>query len=179
MNHIVGVDPGTEQLGLVLVKGNTRRFEVVKYYVPRSPRDVSWWEKTHDLKIMIHNWIEENTKDYRPFDLAIEEPFVPNFGRVGSFGLQNRFIGMLYTFMRYNYREDVGKILLIHPGTVKMQLTGKGTATKDDMVNAAKKFTRLPKDRKPREAAADAIGVAYAAWENSRQGIKGVQEFDL
>ena len=166
-------------MGLVLAKCTDRKFEVVKYYTPRSPVDVSWWEKTHDLKIMIHNWIEENTKEHRPFDLAIEEPFVPNFGRVGAYGLQNRFIGMLYTFMRYNFREDVGKIVLVNPRTVKLQLTGKGNATKDDMVRAATKFARLPRDRMPREAAADAIGVAYAAWENARQRIKGVQEFDL
>lgn len=174
------MDPGLVQTGIVLIKGS-ERFEVEKYYAPRSPREGSWWERTHDLKIMIHNWILENVNEkHCPFDLAIEEPFVPfDRGRIGAFGLQNRFLGTLYTFLRFNFQESLDRVYLVNPRSVKMHLTGKGNADKDKMVRCARRYTRLPIKQKPKEAIADAVGVAYAAWEHRRQGIKGVQEYGI
>ena len=104
--------------------------------------------------------------------VGIEMPF-ENYRNPSTFG---RLIRLGEAIERGVEKKQIVRVA---PAQVKLALAGHGRAKKDQMVRAAERELNvvLPGNRAGKEARADAIGVAMAAYGRFREtGISGVSE---
>lgn len=135
--------------------------EVETHYLPKLKDNTNWWDKVEELIAYIMA-IPTNSIGY---DLAIEEP-IYSWGRKNprAFAKQNMLIGAILS----QYAGCFAHTYMVNPKAMKFCFTGNGKASKQDVITQAK--TLYPslgeiKNRKSREAIADAIGIGHTAWE--------------
>lgn len=109
------------------------------------------------------------------YDLAIEEP-IYSWGRKNpkGFAKQNILLGVILGTIAGAFEH----VYIVNPKAMKFAFTGNGKADKPDIIERAYPLypeIRQIKNRKHREAIADAIGIGHTAWEYATGHIsKGV-----
>lgn len=174
-----GIDPGSNVAGIAFTECTPKSFKVIKHYLTIN-RDGNWIERTmhvvENFIRCINNDLEQYSPDKTKYNevIAIEEPMIPRFDRIGAASIQNRFIGVLLGKL-YPFKSS---IYLINPRSMKKIFTGSGGASKDDVINKALRYYNHSHRTKPgKECIADAIGIAYSCWAHLLDpNIKGVNK---
>jgi crossover junction endodeoxyribonuclease RuvC len=158
---ILGIDPGTQILGYGVIKINAKKMEVLTLGVVKL-------DKFSDHGVRLKRIFERLTfliETYTPDEMALEAPF---FGKnVQSMLKLGRAQGVAMA-------AGLMKGLTINeyaPRKVKQSITGKGTATKEEVALMLQRifgFEEMPKFMD----ATDGLAVAYCHYLDSTNMIK-------
>ncbi len=158
---ILGIDPGTQILGYGIIKVKAKKFEVLAIGVVKL-------DKFSDHGVRLKRIFERLTfliDSYKPDEMALEAPF---FGKnVQSMLKLGRAQGVAMA-------AGLMKGLTINeyaPRKVKQSITGKGTATKEQVAEMLQRifgFEEMPKFMD----ATDGLAVAYCHYLDSTNIIK-------
>lgn len=125
-------------------------------------REGNWLERTFSIVHSIEKWVRDHSDNRYNMVLAIEEPMIPRFDRVGAASIQNRFLGILLAKM-FPFKHHV---YLVNPRSVKKVFTGDGNAKKDMLIERALDLYEHSHRTKPgKECIADSIAIAYTCWK--------------
>jgi crossover junction endodeoxyribonuclease RuvC len=120
---ILGIDPGTNILGYCVIEYNGRKYNILKIGSINMTKLETHLEKLNYIVDFISNILNEYTPDI----LAIEEPF---YGKnVQSMLKLGRAQGAVMTIAM----QHKIKIEEITPRRVKQAITGKGSASKEQV----------------------------------------------
>lgn len=147
---ILGIDPGTNVMGLGLIKTNGKNMEVI------DMKELFLYRiSDHFIKLKkIFKVTLEIIDNYSPNELAIESPF---FGKNAQSSLKiGRAQGVAIAAALYK------EILITEysPRKIKMSITGYGNATKEHVAKMLKKLLKLEQFPCSHLDASDAIAVA-------------------
>lgn len=149
--RILGIDPSTVNSGWALMQGD----KVIVYGAISPPKKLS-----EEKKIMYtYNELISLIHKYKPDQIACED----QYGRLNTKTLKvlSRLVGGIMLACA----EHDTPITLIYPSHVKKVFTGRGNASKQDMVEKAKKFIH----KEVSDDIADAVAVAYTFLEDNKQ----------
>ncbi|OHX65041.1 crossover junction endodeoxyribonuclease RuvC [Flammeovirga pacifica] len=147
---ILGIDPGTQEMGygLILVKG--QKLSLVQYGVIHLKK-----YSNHALKLRkIHERISHIIEEYAPDEMALEAPFVGQ--NIQSALKLGRAQGVAMTAALI---KDI-PIVEYAPKKVKAAVTGNGNASKEQVANMLMKILKFKIDDNTLLDATDALGVA-------------------
>jgi Holliday junction resolvasome RuvABC endonuclease subunit len=171
----IGIDPGVSCQGVVVLDNKTRKLLAWATFDSSSAYShFPHGERVLDLTQQVQDWLwdAEEIIYGHPWaghtTLAIETPVLNtnrgNPPNPSTFGLQWRNIQTLISSVEWDICVEV------HNTAVKQALTGKGNATKDDII-AASPFHDVVMPVADREALADAYSVAIAALDGAGTNI--------
>ncbi len=166
MFKIIGIDPGTNFVGLCIMTINSKDFSIAK--IESSVIDVSKVESRQPLNnnlvcrlgklsSMIHNVLYT----YKPMAIGIESPFI-NPRRPGSvIPLAQSLQVIEYSMYMYNPNIPIGKY---PPSTIKNMVKAHGAAKKEPVLEAVLKIKEIASridlvSKTDHEI--DAIAIAY------------------
>ena len=174
---VCGIDLSERMPGLVLVRidegklGRTRK--LLNQAAPQFPQGTSHKEITDGILVWVNQKVKYPVERCRsaPFTkktvrppclVGVEFPIQGGHGNARTYGNHMALGGIL----EYRLQQGGYKIVRVHPSETKKALTGDGRAGKDEMVQAARQKYRGVggNNKREREAIADAIGVAEAAY---------------
>lgn len=147
---ILGIDPGTRIMGYGVIKTLGRKIEVLQYGVIHLEK-----YNTQELKLKkIFERVTQIVDEFMPDEVALEAPF---FGKnVQSMLKLGRAQGVAMTAALM--REI--PITEYAPRKVKQAVTGKGTASKEDLAAMLEKILHINFEDNTLLDASDALGVA-------------------
>jgi crossover junction endodeoxyribonuclease RuvC len=147
---ILGIDPGLSLCGWGLVEsGGQGSLSMLAYGCIKTKPSESLTQRLTNLHLSITNLIREN----RPDEMAIEEIFFSKEARtVASVGQARGAILAAAGVERLPVYE-------YNPRSIKMAMTGFGSADKSQMQKMVKTVLRLAEIPKPDDAA-DALAIA-------------------
>lgn len=178
---VFGIDPGFASIGLavlespdwysgydtITVSPRTTTFTPAKVdlrsvEVYRTKRNKTWAASADNVRRaqLIAQWLGERVVNYRPSMLCVEAmSFSRDAGASHKLGITRGVIACVAQWHSLVYRE-------ISPQDIKKHLTGKKTASKEEMI--AEVELRHPEIRWPKqttlwEHAADAVGAALGS----------------
>lgn len=158
-----GIDPGSNVAGIALAECTPRKIKFTRHYLSIN-RNGNWIERTMHVVENFIRWIDNDIDRAYVNDkylLAIEEPMIPRFDRIGAASIQNRFIGVLLGKL-YPFKCS---IYFINPRSMKKIFTGNGMASKNEVIDRAVRYYIHNHKTKPgQECIADSIGIAYSCW---------------
>jgi crossover junction endodeoxyribonuclease RuvC len=145
--RVLGIDPGSQKIGLAVVEGDARTVRPVAFATRRLPAGAIGG-RLQALYREVGEWIER----WQPEAAAMEEVFVARNPRSALMLGQARGAALLAL-------ADGG----LHPhgfaaASIKLAVAGHGRAGKPEMRRAVRMQLHL--DRDPPEDAADALAVA-------------------
>lgn len=147
---ILGIDPGTNVMGLGLIKTKDKNMDVI------DMKELSLYRiLDENLKFKkIFNTIIDIIDNYSPKELAIESTFIGN--NVQSSLKIGKAQGVAIAAALYK------QILFAEysPRKIKMSITGFGNATKDQVANMLKKLLKCEQFPCSHFDASDALAVA-------------------
>lgn len=147
---ILGIDPGTNIMGLGLLKTKGKNMEIIEMKELFLYRISDFNLKLKKILKVILDVID----NYSPRELAIESTF---FGKNAQSSLKiGRAQGVAIAAALYK------KILFVEysPRKIKMSITGHGNASKDQVANMLKQLLKLEQFPCSHFDASDAIAVA-------------------
>lgn len=152
MSIILGIDPGTTDVGFAVIEVQKNQRTILTYGVihttPRVPQSEKLVEIMHDLK--------EILRQYKITHAAIEKLFFSTNLKTGIDVAQSR--GVVVAVI-----AELGiPIVEYTPLEVKKALCGNGKAEKNQIGRAVQLLFKLDTIPKPDDAA-DALGIAYVA----------------
>jgi crossover junction endodeoxyribonuclease RuvC len=155
----IAIDPGFGRCGVAVVEEKVRLQCVYSTCIETSPK-----EKTTKRMYAIVSLVEQILQTYSPEVFVIEGLFFSNNQKTALQVAEVRG-ALLYLAEKYSL-----PICEIHPGGVKIALTGFGRATKDQVTYMVKQLLSLD-DRKRLDDEYDALalGIAGLAEYRSRQ----------
>jgi crossover junction endodeoxyribonuclease RuvC len=167
---ILGIDPGTRIMGYGVIKILGRKIEVLQYGVIHLEK-----YNTQELKLKkIFERITQIIDEFLPDEVALEAPF---FGKnVQSMLKLGRAQGVAMTAALM--REI--PITEYAPRKVKQSVTGKGTATKQELATMLEKILKIDFANDTLLDASDALGVALCHFYQGgtkTSKLKGWSEF--
>lgn len=146
---ILGIDPGTQVTGFGIIRLQTPAMQVVDYGCIRPPARLS----CHERYLIIFNAIEALIEKHQPQALAIETQFVyRNAQSAMKLGIAR---GMAILAAA---RKQI-PIFEYAPKKAKLAVTGRGTASKEQVQRMIQILLQLPHLPTP-EDAADALSIA-------------------
>jgi len=147
---ILGIDPGTRVMGYGILKILNQKIEVLQYGVIQLEK-----YKNQELKLKkIFERVTQIIDEYLPDEVALEAPF---FGKnVQSMLKLGRAQGVAMTAALM--REI--PITEYAPRKVKQAVTGKGTASKEELATMLEKTLQIQFADDTLLDASDALGVA-------------------
>ncbi len=147
---ILGIDPGTRIMGYGVIKVLGRKIEVLQYGVIHLEK-----YSTQELKLKkIFERVTQIIDEFLPDEVALEAPF---YGKnVQSMLKLGRAQGVAMTAALM--REI--PITEYAPRKVKQSVTGKGTATKEELATMLEKTLKIEFADNTLLDASDALGVA-------------------
>ena len=131
MKYTLGIDYSSTSTGLVLLDGQGK----ISTSTCIKPEGSIFDDRILDLWDSINSWFEElvmfeKIKSVNELDfIGIESPAFHSKGKVVDLAAGYGFIK--YSLLNYGYR-----VMSVTPSEVKKFATGKGNATKDDMIEA-------------------------------------------
>lgn len=148
---IMGIDPGTNVMGYGILGVNGKNAEVVVMGVIKLSRFDSHYLRLRRIFERVTGLVDQ----YLPDELAIEAPF---FGKnVQSMLKLGRAQGVA---MAAVLARDI-PIAEYAPLTIKQSVTGRGSASKEQVANMLKHILHIPDDRMPSLLdATDALAAA-------------------
>lgn len=149
---ILGIDPGTQIMGFGVIELKSGK----PYYVTMGSKDFRKIADHYERIGEIFHFVEQLISQYKPTDLAIEAPF---YGKnVQSMLKLGRAQGVAIA-------AAIRKGIPIHeyaPLKIKMALTGKGSASKEQVSGMLQRILNLKTDEMPKYMdATDALAAAY------------------
>lgn len=172
---IVGIDPGSQTLGLAILEFDTTTKEIVKttaitYVGTKLPYMSDWITKLHGeraARIIAHREnLTEIFKSINPTAVYCESPFY-NPGRPMAYGALVEVLSAIRLSI-INWSQWVG-LESVDPPTVKKAVGARGGAKKDEMMVAVQAMEKeLKLDKSPSEYdehCIDAIAVAYYGYK--------------
>lgn len=147
---ILGIDPGTRIMGYGVIKILGKKIEVLQYGIIHLEK-----YSTQELKLKkIFERVTQIIDEFLPDEVALEAPF---FGKnVQSMLKLGRAQGVAMTAALM--REI--PITEYAPRKVKQSVTGKGTATKEELATMLEKILKIEFADDTLLDASDALGVA-------------------
>lgn len=148
---IMGIDPGTNVMGYGILGVNGKKAEVVVMGVIKLSKFDSHYLRLRRIFERVTGLVDQ----YLPDELAIEAPF---FGKnVQSMLKLGRAQGVA---MAAVLARDI-PIAEYAPLTIKQSVTGRGSASKEQVANMLKHILHIPEDRMPSLLdATDALAAA-------------------
>ena len=163
--RLLGVDPGTNQLGYAILEIRGKKVSVVKMDTLRMQLLADHKEKLAHIFNMISRVIDQ----YRPIEMAIEAPF---FGKnVQSMLKLGRAQGVA---MAAGMTKNL-EITEYSPKKVKLAVTGNGNASKEQV--AAMIDNILGKQLNQSFDATDAAAVALCHFYQNGKMVKGEKRY--
>ncbi|MCB1113033.1 MAG: crossover junction endodeoxyribonuclease RuvC [Chlamydiales bacterium] len=145
----MGIDPGTRVTGYGIIKVHDNRYEAVDYGCIKPPPAL----ELPDRYLIIYEATEELILRYRPDALAIESQFVHK-------NVQSALkLGMARGVVIVAARKLGVAIYEYTPKAAKNAVTGRGTASKEQVQGMTQRLLNLPKPPTPADAA-DALCLA-------------------
>lgn len=177
---IVGIDPGSETLGLGIIEFNIDTFEIVQstaftFTGSKMFDDDSWLASSHGnrtARIAAHkdNLVYQLTQ-INPVCVACESPFY-NPRRPNAYGVLVEVLTMIrQAVIEYDRWKS---LYLIDPPTVKKSVGAAGNADKIKMLEAISNLTNLRLVCSPSlldEHSIDALAVAYCRYRQLTNSI--------
>ena len=147
MPLLLGVDPGSRQVGLGLLRVEGRRPSFVAAHILKlQPRLLG-----DRLAVLLENW-EAYLAEWKPDLVVMEDQFFAQ--NVKSLVVLSRVSGALLGHARWRGYP----VELYSPAVIKKTVTGTGQATKDQVEYMVKRFLGLSGDAPP--DALDALAAA-------------------
>lgn len=158
---ILGIDPGTRIMGYGVLRIVGKHIEVVQYGVIHLEK-----YSTQELKLKkIFERVTQVIEEFLPDEVALEAPF---YGKnVQSMLKLGRAQGVAMTAALM--REI--PITEYAPRKVKQSVTGKGTATKEELAAMLEKILKIEFEDNTLLDASDALGVALCHYYQSQTGV--------
>jgi crossover junction endodeoxyribonuclease RuvC len=154
---IVGVDPGTIDLGYGIVEVSGRVAPVfIACGVLHAPADWPRWRRLEHLGSQLDAVLAARGLEAGIDAAAVENAYVPRHRYNGALELAEARGTATYVCAR----RGLG-VMLLAPSSVKLAVCGSGKADKQQVQRIVALRLRLPSA--PAEDAADALGVALAA----------------
>jgi crossover junction endodeoxyribonuclease RuvC len=157
---VLGVDPGLATTGWSIVERNDTKLTLHCFGVITS---ASTLELPHRLKHIRQDLLEV-IESYHPVVLAIEELYFAKFAVSIAATAQARGVILLTA------AEAGLPVVEYNPRTVKMAMTGFGSASKDQMQSMVQRFFRLQEPPRPDDAA-DAVAIALCHLQTRQELI--------
>ena len=147
--RILGIDPGTNVMGYGIIEVENKKLSLVVMNVLTFDRKKSPINRLKDIFDGISSVVEQ----YHPTQAAIEAPF---FGKnVQSMHKLGRAQGVaIAAALHYNI-----PVFEYSPKKVKMAITGKGSASKEQLAGMLHHLLKFDETGKPLDAT-DALGIA-------------------
>jgi crossover junction endodeoxyribonuclease RuvC len=160
---ILGIDPGTRLMGYGLLRIEGKKIQVIQYGVINLEK-----YETQELKLKkIFERVSQIIEQYIPDEVALEAPF---FGKnVQSMLKLGRAQGVAMTAA---LMKEI-PITEYAPRKVKQSVTGKGTASKEELAAMLEKILNFKFANGTELDASDALGVALC--HHYQGGIKIVK----
>ena len=157
---IIGIDPGTTQIGFGIIRNEGNRFEVLDYGIIKNPGK----DKLLDYKNTSKN-LSKLIKKYKPDISSVERLFFfKNQKTVMSVG-EMRGVIML-TLANNNL-----PVLEFTPMQVKQTVSGHGGADKDQVQRMVRLILGIKNEIKPDDAA-DALAIAICGVNNKMVDVR-------
>jgi crossover junction endodeoxyribonuclease RuvC len=147
--RIIGIDPGTVRMGYGIIEHDAGSLKAVTFGVITSPAKKSIESKLYSL----HAGLKKVFNQYKPEQVALEEPFVSDNVRSALSIGRAQAIAMLAA------GERNLPIFRYSPAQVKFQVTNYGRSQKEQVNELVKLLLGL-RNRDIPEDAADALAVA-------------------
>ena len=159
---ILGIDPGTTIMGYGLIHIKKNKMELIKMGILHLSKLSS-----HELKLKrIFERTLQLVDEYKPDELAVEAPF---FGKnVQSMLKLGRAQGVAMSAALYRNIP----IFEYAPKKIKLAITGKGTASKEQvakMLQSLLKISKLPKNLDATDGLAAAVCHFYNKGSNTKE----------
>lgn len=157
MPRILGVDPGVSETGWAVLEHEPGAARLVACGVIRTKPPAVLAERLRD----IHNALAAIIGEHEPESVAVEEMFFIKVAHTIRATLQARGVILLAAAQA---RKPVSEY---NPKTVKLSLTGSGTAEKAQMQRVVQKALGLPDLLRPDDVA-DAAAIALCHVRSQR-----------
>lgn len=149
---IMGIDPGTNVMGYGIIRGIGQKAEMIAMGVIDMRKESDPYLRLGHIHERVTGIIDE----YLPDEIAIEAPF---FGKnVQSMLKLGRAQGVAIA-------AAIQHSVPVHeyaPMKIKMAITGKGSASKEQVAGMLQRILKLSNDDMPKFMdATDALGAAY------------------
>lgn len=151
MEHIViGIDPGSRNTGVAVLKGSGSRYEMIYCDVIR----VGSLDNHSDRLVVIYEQIGSLIRQFQPGSCAIETPL---YGKdpLALLKLGRAQASAMLAAMNNSLQVDE-----YYPKMVKKSITGNGNATKEQVAYMLDKILMLDGAKFPSDAT-DALAVAW------------------
>lgn len=152
MNIILGLDPGTTDVGYALIEVQNNKRSIITYGIIHTPKN----EPQPKKLVEIENDLQVIMWQYQVTHVAIEKLFFATNMKTGIEVAQSRWV-LLATVAKYDI-----PIFEYTPLQMKKAICGNGKATKKQIGRAVQLLFWLAEIPTPDDAA-DAIGMAYIA----------------
>lgn len=148
---IMGIDPGTNVMGYGVLGINGKKVEVIVMGVIELSKFESHYKRLHRIYERVSGLVSQ----YLPDEMAIEAPFYgKNVQSMLKLG-RAQGVAMAAALMR-----DI-PIAEYAPLSIKQAVTGRGSASKEQVAEMLKRMLNIPKENMPRLLdATDALAAA-------------------
>lgn len=146
---IIGIDPGTRVTGYGIIQVNGSKYKLLDYGCIRPPQSAT----LHDRYLIIQESAEKLIEKFTPDVLAIETQFVYKNAQSAL------KLGMARGVVIVAARKRAIEVVEITPKSAKLAITGRGTASKQQVQAMVKQLLSLKELPTP-EDAADALALA-------------------
>jgi crossover junction endodeoxyribonuclease RuvC len=165
--RILGIDPGTNVLGFAILDASKKELVVVELNVLTFGHIST--EHTDKLKYIFEQ-VQDIIHQYKPTEMAIEEPF---FGKnVQSMLKLGRAQGVAMAAGMVNGLE----ITEYMPKKIKKAVTGNGNASKEQVAGMLENILKRKFQEKYFDAT-DALAAAVCHWFQSSGPLKGQKNY--
>jgi Holliday junction resolvasome RuvABC endonuclease subunit len=158
---LLGIDPSLAATGLVIVERNPRSRKLLRSQVLSPARELGFRTR---VKIIL-DAIFEMTFREEVGGYGLEIPFLaPGKQKLSTFSEQMGLAQIIrYTLLGHGADED--SLILVSPSQAKKAISGRGNATKEEVIEAVEAhWGSVEGTKKHREALCDAIAIAEAAY---------------
>ena len=152
MIRIIGIDPGTTKIGFGIIDFNEKNKNIkLIHYDLIVLKDSFSYEKIKK----IYDSMSDINKEFKPDIVAIENQFLGRNVQT-LVKLTHAKTAMILAFLNKNKKIIIEEY---PPKTVKLEVTGKGNASKEELENAINKILNTTIDNHHLDIS-DALGVA-------------------
>jgi crossover junction endodeoxyribonuclease RuvC len=152
MIRIIGIDPGTAKIGFGVIdyEEQTKDVTLIKYGLITLKESFSYAKikKIYDVMVDLN-------EEFQPNFVAIENQFLGRNVQT-LLKLTHAKTAMMLAFLNYNEKIIIEEY---PPATVKLTITGKGNATKEELEEVINRILKTEIDNKNLDVS-DALGVA-------------------
>jgi crossover junction endodeoxyribonuclease RuvC len=149
---VLGLDPGYGRLGFGVVEQKGSSLQAVDYGVIETPAKMPFEERL----LMVFEGVEALARKHRCEEAALETLFFSKNVKTAMSVAEARGV------IRLALARLKIPVLELQPGSVKLALTGSGSADKAQVTRMVTRLLGLPSPPKPDDAA-DALALALSA----------------